>query len=406
MGQNPSRDLTNGHLDIVCDRCSALLFSHLAPGAFDVCALPAPAPPPHPHALVRVEAAAALYGGRGANCNACAALIVGPVAFHCEAAGCGFDLCLACATPRPHAAGVVCLLTDAAPAAGALNGAAAGAPVGAGAPAQLNCARCAPRADGRWTVDAGSGHVDRRGRAFAVSIGPGEARIISHISSIAPAGAGGAGGAGGGGGAGGAGGGGGGPGESGGGGGNDGSGRGGYGGGGGYGGLGGGGGGRGGGAGGGSSSSLPPGAFLGGFAYRGKTLSAADAGRALRSSDLHFELLRDRTLGDLEDLGGGVRHCDDCKSEVFVCETVGELREHAAAGRCVAAVVQDPENAHTISARALRMRSGAAGDAARDAAHEAPTETTLAARERSPAAAAPTAGGEAAAIVKQEALLA
>ena len=55
----------------------------------------------------------------------------------------------------------------------------------------------------------------------------------------------------------------------------------------------------------------------------------------------------------------GERHCGDCGESVTLCSTVGELHDLAAAGRCVAVAVADPENAHKITCRAVRSRSGA-----------------------------------------------
>jgi uncharacterized protein (TIGR02996 family) len=58
---------------------------------------------------------------------------------------------------------------------------------------------------------------------------------------------------------------------------------------------------------------------------------------ARRALPLRFDFLCDRRWEDLrttEDQGR--RFCDDCKQHVHYCDTIGEAREHAWAGHCIA----------------------------------------------------------------------
>ena len=84
----------------------------------------------------------------------------------------------------------------------------------------------------------------------------------------------------------------------------------------------------------------------------------ATAGAALRAADLSFALRCDKALSDLEDLGSGKRFCADCEHTVDVIDTWGQYEAAALAGRCVAALIADPENAPHIAAAAVRVGRG------------------------------------------------
>jgi hypothetical protein len=302
-------------IDVICARCSAPFYTALA---FYLMG-PPPTPPPciaHAHDLFLNSRSMALYGGRGAVCNGCHATIGDHPSYGCAA--CAFDLCFSCARP-PLKNVAACLQTNALPHAGVLR-------PGAGGAATWDCAACSRviGAATAWTFDTGSGAVPISvGFNVAVAIGEGEARIVAHSRAIVPravaavapvfgllgssSGSTGLGG----------------PFE-----------------------------------GPGPTRALPPGSFvMGKPAMHHAALVRADAAAvSLRASDLHFDVRCRKALGDLEDLGDGVRfHCTDCDHTVTCVDTWGKYEALAKeGGRCIAARIIDPENGTLVRATAVR----------------------------------------------------
>ena len=299
-------------IDIVCARCANPFFTALT----DYTLAPPPSAPPrlpHAHVLTRTEQSSTLHGGRGAVCNGCAAPIGTRPSYGC--APCAFDLCDSCARPPQRAAAA--MRTSSNPLLGSLR-------VGARA-AAWDCAACARPAEAaaQWTVDSGTGLVPMLGASLTVAIGDGEARIVASARSLQPppAGAGAVPSAGEG------------------------------------------------------NNNAPAGIGAGhslgvGVVSSGGTMAGflapvwppmplaharADGAALLRARDLSFELLCDKKLGDLEDLGRGQHHCADCRHTVTEVKTWGEYAAMARAGRCVAAHIIDPENAHLVPAAAVRV---------------------------------------------------
>lgn len=280
-------------IDIVCARCSHPFFTELV----DYTLGPPPtAPPrvPHAHALTRTPPDSWL-SRRGAICNGCNVPIGDRTSYVCVP--CAFALCDSCARPPQHI--TACVRTSRSALVGALR---------AGTHASTwNCAACArpPESAAKWTVDSGSGMVPMSGASLTIAIGDSEARIISSAPTLqlpverylVRA--------------------------------ND------------------------------AAASPPVPGFMGMASFRGiaSPPSTVPSSSWLRSSDLSFSLLCDKKLGDLEDLGHGRHNCADCKHTVTAVETWGEYAAMARAGRCVAARIIDPENAHLVPVAAVRGRA-------------------------------------------------